>query len=141
AKSSLPILERELTAVDPNSDNVHDQLEAALNRLTTSHSGQSAGPAAGAFDPVLVDGRALTDRGEQPAAGPIDDVPTDLRRTVERGQLATKITTPHRDGEPVTMFAVGSPVSTATRPLQVYLLFPLSAEQSTVNVVHSTLLL
>ena len=37
-KSSLPILERELTAVDPNSDDVSEQLEQALNRLTTPNA-------------------------------------------------------------------------------------------------------
>ncbi len=137
---SLPVLERELTAVDPNSDNVHEQLEAALNRLTTSNPGQSTESAAGAFDPVLVDGHALAESGRQPAAGPVQNVPGGLRRNVERGQLATQITTVPNDGEPVTMLAVGSPVGTATRPLQVYLLFPLTAERSTANVVQSTLL-
>ncbi|MBA8825049.1 two-component system sensor histidine kinase MtrB [Saccharopolyspora lacisalsi] len=67
-------------------------------------------------------------------------MPDGLRGYVERGQYATQITTVQRKGEPVTMLAVGSPVGTATRPLQVYFLFPLSAEQSTLRVVQSTLL-
>ncbi|MGW5645735.1 MtrAB system histidine kinase MtrB [Saccharopolyspora sp. NPDC003752] len=140
---SLPILERELTAVDPNADNVTEQLQAALNRLTTTSSGQSTTETvAGAFEPVLVDGRAPGERSQQPAAGPIDDVPSDLRQFVERGQLATKITTAHREkGTSVTMLAVGTPVSTATRQLQVYLLFPLTAEQNTLEVLQQTLLL
>ncbi|GAA4860257.1 MtrAB system histidine kinase MtrB [Saccharopolyspora rosea] len=141
AEYSLPILERELTAVDPNSDGVSEQLEVALNRLTTSASGQSTTETvAGAFDPVLVDGHAPGDRRLQPSAGPIEDVPQDLRRYVERGQLATQITTVPRGHEVVTMLAVGTPVGTATRPLQVYLLFPLTAEQNTLAVVQSTLL-
>ncbi|MBB5155169.1 MtrAB system histidine kinase MtrB [Saccharopolyspora phatthalungensis] len=142
AEYSQPILERELTAVDPNADNVAEQLQAALNRLTTTSSGQSTTETvAGAFEPVLVDGHAPGDRRLQPAAGPIEDVPQDLRQFVERGQLTTKITTVQSENGPVTMLAVGTPVSTATRPLQVYLLFPLTAEQRTLAVVQQTLLL
>ncbi|WP_407690578.1 MtrAB system histidine kinase MtrB [Saccharopolyspora rhizosphaerae] len=141
AEYSLPILERELTAVDPNSDSVAEQLQAALNRLTTSSSGHSTTETvAGAFTPVLVDGRAPGARREQPAAGPVEDVPEDLRGFVERGQLATKIHTVQREAGPVTMVIVGTPVSSATRPLQIYLLFPLSAEQATLAVMQRTLL-
>nr|WP_246537261.1 MtrAB system histidine kinase MtrB [Saccharopolyspora endophytica] len=138
AEVSVQILERELTAVDPNSDSVSEQLQAALNRLTTSSSGQSTSDVAGAFTAVLVDGRAPGARNEQPAAGPIGDVPEDLRVFVERGQLATKIhTVPHSQ---VTMMIVGTPVSSATRPLQIYLLFPLTAEQQTLAGLQRTLL-
>ncbi|WP_425565191.1 MtrAB system histidine kinase MtrB [Saccharopolyspora taberi] len=140
--SILPSLERELTAVDPNSDRVAEQLEAALNRLTTTASGHSTsgGTAAGSFTPVLVDGFSQT-RDFQPSAGPVDEVPTSLRRFVERGQLATMITTPEnrKPDDRVTMFAVGTPVGSSTRPLQIYLLFPLTAEQNTLGLVQNTL--
>lgn len=140
AEYSLPTLERELIAVDPNSGRVSEQLQAALNRLTTSASGQSTTETvAGAFDPVLVDGHATAD--QQSSAGPVEDVPQELRRFVEKGQLATQITTVVRNHEPITMLAVGTPVDTATRPLQAYLLFPLTAEQRTLSVVQSTLLI
>ena len=141
-ESSLPVLERELTAVDPNSDRVSEQLEAALNRLTTSASGHSTNDTvAGSFTPVLVDGFSPI-REFQPSAGPVADVPMQLRRFVERGQLATMITTVERERpyERVTMLAVGTPVGSSTRPLQVYLLFPLTAEQKTLALVQSTLL-
>ncbi|MDR7301288.1 MtrAB system histidine kinase MtrB [Haloactinomyces albus] len=138
--SILPTLERELTAVDPNSEDVGEQLESALNRLTTSVSAQSnTDSAVGAFNPVLVDGHAAIPRRQQPAAGPVEDVPPELRRFVERGQFATQITTAYSGGKWVTMLAVGSPVGSATRPLQAYFLFPLTAEQRTLRVVQSTL--
>lgn len=141
---SLPILERELTAVDPDSDNASEQLYAALNGLTSSPSGQSTNESvAGAFEPVLVDGHAA-DGKPQPSAGPIGDVPQGLRGVAERGQLGNQIVTVDRtvDGrvEPHTMLAVGTPVGSSTRPLQLYLLFPLAAEQRTLWVVESTLL-
>ena len=140
AEASLNVLERELTAVDPNSDSVSEQLEAALNRLTTSSSGHTSETTAGAFTAVLVDGRAPGDRNKQPAAGPIGEVPEDLRGFVERGQLATKIHTVQRENSQVTMVIVGTPVSSATRPLQMYLLFPLTAEQQTLAGQQRTLL-
>ncbi|RKT85455.1 two-component system, OmpR family, sensor histidine kinase MtrB [Saccharopolyspora antimicrobica] len=141
-ETSLPILERELTAVDPNSDTIDEQLAAALNRLTTSSSGQSkAETVAGAFTPVLVDGLAPVERRAQPSAGPVEDVPEDLRLFAERGQLATKIWTVSRESGPVTMLIVGTPVGSATRSLQLYMMFPLSAEQGTLQVVQQTLLI
>ncbi|WP_425565699.1 MtrAB system histidine kinase MtrB [Saccharopolyspora gregorii] len=137
---SLPVLERELTAVDPNSDDVSQQLEQALNRLTTPNSGRpSTEASAGAFDPVLVDGSDAESEA-QPSAGPIDDVPEELRRFVEQGELAKQITTVQRGPEPVTMLVVGTPVDSSTRALQAYLLFPLTSEKDTLNVVQSTLL-
>ncbi|WWR62446.1 MtrAB system histidine kinase MtrB [Saccharopolyspora sp. SCSIO 74807] len=141
-RSSVGVLERELTAVDPNSDDVSEQLEQALNRLTTPNSGRSTGqPVAGVFDPVLVDGSSAAPGRPQPAAGPIGDVPGELRRFVERGQLARQITTVSRGPNQVTMLVVGTPVGSSTRSLQAYLLFPLSAEQRTLDVVQSTLLI
>lgn len=137
---SLPVLERELTAVDPNSDDVSQQLEQALNRLTTPNSGRpSTEASAGAFDPVLVDGSDAESEA-QPSAGPIGDVPEELRRFVEQGELAKQITTVQRGPEPVTMLVVGTPVDSSTRSLQAYLLFPLTSEKDTLNVVQSTLL-
>jgi two-component system sensor histidine kinase MtrB len=141
-QSSLPVLERELTAVDPNSGNVSEQLEAALNRLTTSASGQSTtASVAGAFDPVLVDGLGSTDPRMQSSAGPVGDVPEDLRRSVEHDQIAYKITTVQRGADRVTMLVVGTPVGSSTRPLQAYLLFPLTAEKQALALVQSTLLI
>ncbi|GAB3296328.1 MtrAB system histidine kinase MtrB [Parasphingorhabdus pacifica] len=141
-EGSLPILERELTAVDPNSDGVSEQLAAALNRLTTTSSESSnSDSAAGAFDPVLVDGHFPAEQRLQPSAGPVGDVPDPLRRIVEQGQFASQITTVPRGREMVTMLVVGTPVGSSTQPLQAYLLFPLAAEQRTLGVVQSTLLL
>lgn len=139
--ASVPVLERELTAVDPNSDDIGESLEAALNRLTRTASAQSdTESVAGAYDPVLVDGHAATPSRLQPSAGPVQDVSDELRRFVERGRMATQITTVSRGNRPVTMLVVGSPVDSATRPLQVYFLFPLKPQQNTLWVVQSTLL-
>jgi two-component system sensor histidine kinase MtrB len=62
-----------------------------------------------------------------------------LRSAVERGMLAHKITTVQRGSTAVTMLAVGMPVASAGRTMQLYLLFPLTAEQRTLHLVQSTL--
>ncbi|NHE78247.1 HAMP domain-containing histidine kinase [Actinopolyspora sp. BKK1] len=141
-QSLLPVLERQLTAVDPNSEDVAEQLKGALNGLTTSPSVQNdAESVAGTYDPVLVDEYAVTREGESaPSAGPIGDVPQELRHHVKRDKFATQISTVTRDHEQVTMLVIGSPAGTSTRPLQAYFLFPLSAENRTMGVVQSTLL-
>ncbi|GAB3558632.1 two-component system sensor histidine kinase MtrB [Actinopolyspora lacussalsi] len=140
-EQNLPILEYQLTAVDPNSGDVDEQLEAALNQLTTSTADNTETDSfAGNYEPALVDGQAITENGEQPSAGPIDSVPNSLRKLVKEDNLASKIETVRRDGESVTMLIIGSPAGTATRPLQAYFLFPLESERKTLGLVQSTLL-
>ncbi|WP_092629690.1 MtrAB system histidine kinase MtrB [Actinopolyspora mzabensis] len=140
-EQNLPILEYQLTAVDPNSGEVAEQLEAALNQLTTSAADKTGTESlAGNYEPALVDGQAITENGEQPSAGPIDSVPESLRKLVKKDNLASKIDTVRRDGETVTMLIIGSPAGTATRPLQAYFLFPLESERKTLGLVQSTLL-
>nr|WP_258175248.1 MtrAB system histidine kinase MtrB [Actinopolyspora mortivallis] len=141
-EQNLPVLERQLSAVDPNSEEVDEQLEGALNRLTTAPSVQAdTDSVAGAYDPVLVDGYAVTEEGEEPpSAGPVHDVPQALREYVKRDQFAAQIVTVPRGQDRVTMLAIGSPAGAPTRPLQAYFLFPLTAEQSTMAVVQRTLL-
>ena len=81
------------------------------------------------------------------SAGPIDDVPAQLRSTVADGALSAMYTTVV-DPEPapgeaaeVPTLVIGQPVRTAGRDLQFYLLFPLSAEQRTLGLVQSTLII
>ncbi|WP_092928228.1 MtrAB system histidine kinase MtrB [Actinopolyspora alba] len=140
-EQNLPILEYQLTAVDPNSGDVAERLEAALNQLTTSTADKTETDSlAGNYVPALVDGQAITENGEQPSAGPVDSVPQSLRKLVKEDNLASKIETVRRDGETVTMLIIGSPAGTATRPLQAYFLFPLESERKTLGLVQSTLL-
>src|SRR5262249_28920717 len=80
------------------------------------------------------------DFADPPYSGPINEVPVELRVPVQQGKFAHKITTLHRKDGPETVIAVGVPVASAGRPLQLYLLFPLSAHQQTLALVQSTLL-
>jgi two-component system sensor histidine kinase MtrB len=142
AENSRVLVESELGSVDPTSGSLVGRLATAVDRLTNpdpSGSG-SATAGAGTFEPVLVDGggpAGVTGTGQK--IGPLEDVPAVLRSAVERGALAHKITTVRRDSTSVTMLVVGVPVASAGRTMQLYLLFPLTAEQRTLHLVQSTL--
>ncbi|MGH3625483.1 MAG: MtrAB system histidine kinase MtrB [Sciscionella sp.] len=141
-RSSLDLLEPLLIGVSPGSDALRSRLNSALTRLTTSCSDsqqQGASAEAGAFEPVLADG-SPAGSADSVAVGPYVDVPGPLRDFVANGQLAHQIHTVIRDGKPTTFLIVGAPVSSAIQPLQLYLLFPLTSEQRTIDVVQSTLL-
>ena len=136
------LVESELSSVDPTSESLAARLAIAVDRMTnpdptgTGHA--TAG--AGAYEPVLVDGggpSGVVGTGQK--IGPLEDVPAVLRSAVERGALAHKIITVRRGSADVTMLAVGMPVASAGRTMQLYLLFPLTAEQRTLRLVQSTL--
>ena len=144
-------LERDLSRVDPDRDGTQATLDEALDRLTSSGSGSDARDA-GAFEAVLVAGTeaigtaaggSTTDgRGPESSSGPADVVPPQLRDPVLKGFLATKYVTVSAAGRPsVPALVVGEPVRTAGRNLQLYLIFPLSAEQRTLALIQSTLAL
>ena len=141
-------LERDLARVDPDRDGTQATLDEALDRLTSSGSGSDARDA-GAFEAVLVAGTeplgtaSTTGTGPaDPSSGPADVVPPQLRDPVLKGFLATKYVTVSSAGHAgVPALIVGQPVRTAGRNLQLYLIFPLSAEQRTLALIQSTLAL
>ena len=138
-------VKRELDRVDlatESPDSVRDKLTSALNRLASSplgDAGEVAPSGAGTFTSVLVDGKAAVDNPA--SSGRIQEVPDELRAAVLQDKFAHKITTVTRDSGQVTMVAVGVPVVTPSRTLQLYLLFPLTGEQQTLQLVQNTLLL
>ena len=141
-------LERDLARVDPDREGTQATLDEALNRLTSSGSSSDARDA-GAFEAVLVAGieplgtASTTGTGpDDPSSGPADAVPPQLRDPVLKGFLATKYVTVSSAGHTsVPALIVGQPVRTAGRNLQLYLIFPLSAEQRTLALIQSTLAL
>jgi two-component system sensor histidine kinase MtrB len=141
-KSAARVVEDELVGVNPGSDAVDSRLNSALNRLVsaTPEDPSAARSAAGAFEPVLAsDGPDLAPT-EQHSAGPYSDVPQDLRDFVKTGQLTHKIYTINRGADRTTFLMVGIPVANVSQGLQLYMLFPLTAEQQTINLVQSTLI-
>jgi two-component system, OmpR family, sensor histidine kinase MtrB len=142
-QNSRRVVESELAGVDPATDDMRIRLSNALNRLASRPGSDSAFDAeAGTFSSVLIDSGATrsSDFADPPFSGPINEVPQDLRVPVQSGKFAHKIATLRRHDGPVTVIAVGTPVGTATRDLQLYLLFPITAQQQTLALVQNTLL-
>ncbi|WP_460401120.1 MtrAB system histidine kinase MtrB [Actinophytocola sediminis] len=140
-RDAVQVVEAQLVGVNP-ADAVRSRLTSALNELTSSSPGSgTANSAAGAFEPVLAsDSNALAEANDTIAVGMYDDVPTTLRNFVQRHQFAVEIHTVDRAEGRTTFLIVGAPFGTANRPMQLYLMFPMTAEQRTVSVVQSTLL-
>jgi two-component system sensor histidine kinase MtrB len=109
-----------------------------LARNTLIDRTADAGPGlAGAFDAVLVvpgDGpRAAT------AAGPVQQVPNALREFVKAGQVSYQYATVHTDSFSGPALIVGSPTSSSVTNLELYLIFPLNNEESTIALVRGTM--
>jgi two-component system, OmpR family, sensor histidine kinase MtrB len=137
-KASVTAVQHQLVGVSPGPDSLVTRFNTTLNQLTTSGSGGTA--SAGAFEPVLADVRFTDASGNVAATADYGDVPDDLRKFVINGQIAYRIHTVTRNGVPTSMLMVGAPVASASHPIQLYLLFPLTAEQQTTAVVQNTLI-
>ncbi|MEZ0342648.1 MtrAB system histidine kinase MtrB [Mycobacterium sp. pV006] len=111
-------------------------LQLARNTLIDRKAEAGAG-LAGSFDAVLIvpgDGpRAAT------AAGPIAQVPETLREFVKAGQVSYQYATVHTDGFSGPALIVGSPTSSSVTNLELYLIFPLKSEESTIALVRGTM--
>jgi two-component system sensor histidine kinase MtrB len=104
-----------------------DQLTAALT---------ATGNNAGLFSIAVRSPDASVDR--ELADGPA--IPQDLRTVVKRGVLAIEYAPVTLTGQsrPSPGLIVGAPVVTRAGSFELYYLFPLSAEQSTINLVQRT---
>ncbi len=111
-------------------------LQLARNTLIDRKADSGPG-LAGAYDAVLVvpgDGpRAAT------AAGPVQQVPDALRDFVQAGQVSYQYATVHTDGFSGPALIVGSPSTSSVTNLELYLIFPLNNEESTIALVRGTM--
>ncbi|MGH3585047.1 MAG: MtrAB system histidine kinase MtrB [Pseudonocardia sp.] len=132
------LLERDLAGVDPEREGAQGELNNALDRLTNASNAENQPATAGEFRAVL--STSVGDGGAEVAAGPVEDVPVALREAVAAGTLSSQYTTLTEQGVEVPTLIVGQPVRTAVGDLEFYLLFPLTAEQRTLGLVQSTLI-
>ncbi|MFC4000439.1 MtrAB system histidine kinase MtrB [Prauserella oleivorans] len=130
--------ESELVGDAGQDEALRNRLSNAIKKITSSSVATQGAEssAAGAFEPVLAAGDPAESSEHAISAGPYDKVPRGLRNFVENNSQAKQIHTV--DGS--TYLIVGAPVTTTTRPLQLYLLFPLATEQNTVATVQNTLI-
>jgi two-component system sensor histidine kinase MtrB len=119
------------------SRSLDSSLQLARNTLISKADPSSGSALAGAFDAALVvpgDGpRAAT------AAGPVDQIPQALREFVQAGQVSYQYATVRTDGFSGPALIIGSPTSSRVTNLELYLIFPLSGEESTVTLVRGTM--
>ncbi len=126
--------------VDPSQ--LPRKLNLALEQLADparSADATGQGSKAGVFEPVLISARPFL--ADEVSAGPADDVPASLRSRIADGQLSSQYTTVVRDGVKIPALLVGSPVSTRNDNYELYLIYLLSGEQQTLDLVRNTLLL
>ncbi|MEU5695427.1 MtrAB system histidine kinase MtrB [Actinosynnema sp. NPDC020468] len=140
AEASASAIQPDLSGLNPGPDSVRARFTSALNKINTSGSGSDATTSgAGAFEPVLYDPVGVGSDGRPIAVGNWQDVPDGLVKMLERGSAGYQITTVDRAGTRTTLLVVGKPVNSSARAMHLYLLFPLTSEQATAEVVQSTL--
>jgi two-component system sensor histidine kinase MtrB len=141
-RDSVAVAQRELAGVNAAAEAVRPRLTQALNKLTSATPNtDTVSSSAGTFEPVLVsDAPTKLEPNGSVSVGPYGDVPDSLRHFVQNKQLAVQIHTVDRATGRTTFLIVGAPFGTAQQKMQLYMLYPLSAEQSTITVVQSTLL-
>ena len=112
-------------------------LQLARNTLISKTGPTSGAGLAGTFDAVLVvpgDGpRAAT------AAGPVEQIPNALRDFVKAGQVSYQYATVRTEGFSGPALIIGTPTSSPVTNLELYLIFPLNNEESTITLVRGTM--
>ncbi len=141
ADASAAAVQPDLLGLNPGPDSVKARFTTALNKINaTGTTQEAAASGAGAFEPVLADSAFAGSDGQLNAVGPWRDVPVSLRELVERGSSGTQISTVERDSGRTTFLVVGMPVTSSARSMQLYLLFPLTSEQTTAEFAQNTLI-
>ncbi|MBW4716252.1 MtrAB system histidine kinase MtrB [Saccharothrix obliqua] len=139
-EASAAAVQPDLSGLNPGPDSVKARFTAALNKISSAGAGLDAtSSGAGAFEPALVDPAGVGSDGLPTAVGPWQDVPEGLTKMLERGSAGYQIHTVERSTGPTTLLVVGKPVNSSARAMHLYLLFPLTGEQATAEVVQSTL--
>ncbi|WP_078308715.1 MULTISPECIES: MtrAB system histidine kinase MtrB [unclassified Mycobacterium] len=115
---------------------LQSSLELARNQLLNGSKG-SEGGGAGAFDAVLLvpgDGPR-----EATSSGPATQIPGPLREFVKAGQVSYQYSTVHTESFSGKALVIGSPTTSKVTALELYLVFPLSSEESTISLVRGTM--
>ncbi|GAB93439.1 MtrAB system histidine kinase MtrB, partial [Gordonia rhizosphera] len=132
-------VERDLSSSDGNTS-VENRLRQTRSLLTDRDvdTTDSSGTV-GTFDTVLIV-PGSGDGGGDSGVGPITEIPENLRNMVQGGQVAYQYTSiPTASGGREPALIVGTPTNASVPGLELYLVFPLTSEQNTVDLVRGTL--
>lgn len=133
-------VQAEMVGADNNSA-LETRLDGARAALTNRDidAGAASG-AAGTFDSVLV--VPAEPPREPTSSGPIDQIPDNLREFVRQDQVSYQfatVTDPNGYSGPALI--VGSPAVADVSNLQLYLVFPLAAEEKSLSLMRGTMLI
>ncbi|BCN84775.1 MtrAB system histidine kinase MtrB [Prescottella equi] len=133
-------VEAQLSGAD-DSGSLQVRLDAARLALTNreSDAGQTSG-SAGTFDPVLI---VPGDGPREPtSSGPAEQIPESLREFVRANQISYQFATVNDpDGYSGPALIIGSPTASDIATLELYLVFPLASEDSSLSLMRGTLLI
>ena len=131
-------VDRILGAADTSSA-LESRLESVKSALVDPTTDGQSGGEAGAFEPVVI----VPGTGPSPetSAGPVRDIPAPLRTFVQAGKISYQYATVvGSDGVSVPALVVGTPAGSDISPMELYLIFPLTMERRTLNLVQGILL-
>jgi two-component system sensor histidine kinase MtrB len=133
AELGLPIARTALLNSDPNSAGT-----TGLARQQITANPAAGGSIAGAFSVVIASPFGAADSGTD-----VSLIPVELRQLVRQGNLAVQYAPVPRPGSTklVNGLIVGEPVQARSGFFELYYLFPLTAEQQTIDLVQHTVLL
>ncbi|MFI8696078.1 MtrAB system histidine kinase MtrB [Dietzia maris] len=109
-----------------------DQARSAISDRGLASDGDSVH--AGTFDPILVvpdqtgRGQVVSPSGAQ--------VPPELQSLVQRGRIASQYVTVDFRGEQVKALMLGTPTDSSIPGLELYLVYPLTAEEQTLGIMR-----
>lgn len=120
-------------------DTLRKTLTDARGEVSDSGGTGRSGGAAGSFDTALIAVGGSTQ--QQVEAGPVAEVPAELRRFVQRNQISYQFATvADPDGYHGRALIIGSP-SAEVPTLEVYLIFPLANEESSLALMRGTMMI
>lgn len=112
-------------------------LTSSLQLARTTLTSKTDPGSAGAFDAVLV----VPGDGPRAAAsaGPVDQVPAGLRDFVKAGQVSYQYASVDVQGFAGPALVIGTPTTSRVSNLELYLIFPLGTERSTISLMRGTI--
>lgn len=120
------------------SGSLENRLEDVKSALVDPTTDGQAGNNAGAFEPVLI----VPGSGprKETSAGPVNEVPESLRTFVLAGKVSYQYTTVPGSSGAGSALVMGTPAGSDISPIELYMIFPLAAEQRSLSLVQGILL-
>lgn len=127
-------VEEQIAATD-TSNPLPVRLSAA--RAVLADSGSTAKSSSAVYEPVLM---ASSSAGEEVRVPQEAVIPPKLRNFVQQGQVSYQYTTMTEGTQTFKALVIGTPVASDVSGIELYLVMPLDAEETTLNLMRGLLL-